>query len=435
MVGNSPQFISRVTGLSATTSDTRDVIKTYVLPAVLIAFLAALLALSDEFDDLLYQFLVPYHKLNHASVWLTYSVGMLIALLPLLLFNAFRQIHTRIALCLYSLYVLLFLAGAVYLFDVWLPPFKILLTVFITYLLWLALRAKSAQDSIDYMLQNMRNELSRLGMEPEEDIHTSVDVSQQSRIAKLMLTMQHLRDLHKSRNDALMFISHDIRTPLGAAILLLDKFEQTKYTERMQHLLERANLMAESFVHASRAESADVNKFKIIDMVSLTQQVIDDLYELIHAKKLHVKTSFPEHNVLVRGDFGLLFRTVSNVLLNAVNYSPDNGAVEIGLSADSYSLALKIVDQGPGIPEEKIPKLFKRFSRAEHEYQSANGCGLGLYFVNVTVKKHRGSVAVRNLDKQGAEFLICLPLERRKVNLEVPYERRSEANAAFGDTV
>ena len=99
------------------------------------------------------------------------------------------------------------------------------------------------------------------------------------------------------------------------------------------------------------------------------------------------------------------------------------------------NLQLKILDEGPGIPESKLPKLFKRFSRAEEECQSVNGCGLGLYFVNITVKKHRGNVSVRNLPSCGAEFLITLPLERRKVNLNVPYERRSDVSATLGDTV
>lgn len=159
------------------------------------------------------------------------------------------------------------------------------------------------------------------------------------------------------------------------------------------------------------------------------------MYELINAKDLIVSKNFPGESVLVRGDYGLLYRAVSNILLNAVNYSPKNGKLQLLLSADDKNLQLKIVDEGPGIPESKLPQLFKRFSRVEDEYNSANGSGLGLYFVNITVKKHRGNVSVRNLDGCGAEFLITLPLERRKVNLNVPYERRSDMSVALGDTV
>ena len=290
------------------------------------------------------------------------------------------------------------------------------------------------QSSIDHALHAMRTELIRLGIEPEEDLICGSSDSHHARVSKLTLTMHHLRDLHKSRNDALMFISHDIRTPLSAAMMLVDKFEKNKYTDRMHQLLARANSMAEGFVHASRDESADVNKFKVIDIVSLTQQVIDDFYELANVKQLTFQTDFPSNNIWVRGDFGLLFRAISNILLNAVNHSPNSSMVKISLTSDAFSSVLKVADQGPGIPEDHIPKLFKRFSRVDEEYQSLKGYGLGLYFVNITVKKHRGSFAVINLPNQGAEFSIKLPLERRKVSLQVPYERRAEGAFVLGDT-
>lgn len=404
-------------------------LKAQIFPAVCIAFFGTLLAFSSLADAHIYSFLSSHHSIKHAPLWLTFCVTGLIALIPLLFFNRFTQIHHLASIFLYFVYVILFLMALVFILDVWFPPIKVLLATFISYLLWAVFRAKSLQSSIDVALYNMRNELISLGMEPEAELPCASKTSQQARISKLMLTMQHLRDLHKSRNDALMFISHDIRTPLSAAIMLLDKFDNNKYASRMHQLLTRASLMAEGFVYASRAESADVNKFKVIDMVSLTQQVVDDLYELVNAKQLSMETNFPDDSIWVRGDFGLLFRTVSNILLNAVNYSPEDSAIKISITADAFCVELKVTDQGPGIPEDKLPKLFKRFSRVDGEYQALNGCGLGLYFVNITVKKHRGSVVATNLANQGAEFLIRLPLERRKINIHVPYERRVEVQS------
>lgn len=419
--------------MSAINSSIVQKIKTHLLPVLGVALLGVMLAFDDKLDDSLYQSLAQFYQVTPASFQLTFVISALMALFPLLFFNVFRQFNAVKVICLYLLLAVIFFTGTIFLFDIWLSPVKALLAVLIAYLLWLALLTRSAQSSIDYVLQNMRSELTRLGMEPEEDAD-GANASSQSRISKLMLTMQHLRDLHRSRNDALMFISHDIRTPLGAAIMMLEKLEKTQHTTRMQQLLERANFMAEAFVHASKAEAADVNKFNVIDVASLVKQAIDDLYELTNAKRLSVLTDFPEDAILVRGDYGLLFRAVLNVLMNAVNYSPDNGRLDVLLSVDSKNLQLKIMDQGPGIPEGKLPKLFKRFSRAEDEYHSWNGCGLGLYFVSITVKKHRGSVSVRNLPDAGAEFLIVLPLERRKMNLNVPYERRSEVSAALGES-
>lgn len=409
-------------------------LKAFFLYALCVALFASLLALSSHLDFQIYSFLSLQRNLHEAPLWISVFTTAFIALIPILLFSRITQMHILAGILAYIGCAVLFLVLFIFVFKIWLPPVKVLLATFISYLFWSAFRDKAMQSSIDQALHAMRAELIHLGMEPEEDLSCGSNDSKQTRVSKLMMTMQHLRDLHKSRNDALMFISHDIRTPLGVATMLLDKFEKNKYTDRMYQLLARASEMAEGFVHASRAESADVNKFKVIDVVGVTQQAIDDLYELANVKQLTLQTDFSNDSICVRGDFGLLFRAISNVLLNAVNHAPNNSIVKISLSSDAFSLVLKVADQGPGIPEDHIPKLFKRFSRVDEEYQSLKGYGLGLYFVNITVKKHRGSVAVVNLPNQGAEFLIKLPLERRRVSVQVQHERRADGAFVLGDT-
>jgi len=180
---------------------------------------------------------------------------------------------------------------------------------------------------------------------------------------------------------------------------------------------------------------SDVNKFHVLDMVSLTQQAVDDAYELLETKNIALEMSHPEGNVWVRGDFGLLFRAVSNILQNAVNYSPERSTIRVVIDKDDAMMRLKVTDQGPGIPEDNIHKLFRRFTRAEGEHQNQGGSGLGLYFVGVTVRKHRGTVSAANVHTQGAEIMITLPLERRKNNLPVAYDRRVKLQSTFEDTI
>lgn len=87
-----------------------------------------------------------------------------------------------------------------------------------------------------------------------------------------------------------------------------------------------------------------------MDIVSLTQQAVDDIYEISMAKQIMLVTDFPEDSLLIRGDFGLLLRAISNILLNAVNYSPENAVIKVLLYREDQSLSLKVVDQGPGVP-------------------------------------------------------------------------------------
>lgn len=397
--------------------------------------MACLLIVSIELTPHTFSAIFDNKALVRTPVWLTCLLTIALVLLPLLWFPKLSPFWSLLGIGVYIITVVALIFAIAYFYKVWLPPTSAILAILLAYPLWSCSKVNAAQAALDQALQNLQDELARLGMEHEEVTPLGDDDPQQARIRKLALTAKHLRDMHKSRSDALAFISHDIRSPLGAAMLLLDKLENNKYSMRMQQLLERAHKMAEGFLQASRAEMSDVNKFHVLDMVSLTQQVVDDAYELLAAKSLNVEIQHTEDNVWVRGDFGLLFRAVSNILLNAVNYSPEGAVIKVIIESDDVALRLKVIDQGPGIPENKLQKLFKRFSRVESEHQDQNGSGLGLYFVGITIRKHRGTVSAANAHGQGAEFVITLPVERRKNNLPVIDDRRVKPESTFEDTI
>jgi len=400
-----------------------------------LALIACLLALSAEFNAHILSVIMDDQSVRRAPLALICLLTVLFAVLPFLWFSKLSPVYTLLSICVYIAAVVVLVFAAAYLFKIWIPPTGSILAILLAYPIWSCVRLNSAQTALDHALQNLQDELARLGMEPQSEPTYNGEDPQQARIRKLALTTKHLRDMHKSRSDTLVFISHDIRSPLGVAMLLLDKFEQNQYRARMGHLLARAHTMAEGFLQASRAEMSDVNKFNVLDMVSLMQQVVDDAYELLETKNISLEMQHPEDHVWVRGDFGLLFRALSNILLNAVNYSPERSVIRVVIDKDDAMLRLKVTDQGPGIPEDKIQKLFKRFTRVEGEHQDQSGSGLGLYFVGVTIRKHRGTVSAANVPMQGAEFVVTLPLERRKKNLPVAYDRRVKLQSTFEDTI
>ncbi len=409
--------------------------KDRILIMVGLGLTACLLALSAEINAQLFSVIIDNKSVAHAPIWLTCLLTIILAVLPLLWFSKLSSLHSLFSIFVYIMAVVCLVFAIAYFYKIWIPPTGLILAILLAYPLWRCVKVNAAQAALDHALQNLQDELARLGMEQETQSPHSAEDPQQGRIRRLTLTAKHLRDMHKTRSDTLVFISHDIRSPLGAAMLLLEKFEHNKYSERMRHLLERAHNMAEGFLQASRAEMSDVNKFHVLDMVSLTQQVVDDIYELLAIKNISLEMDCPEDNVWVRGDFGLLFRAVSNVLLNAVNYSPAGSVIKVIIDKDEVALRLKVVDQGPGVPEDKIQKLFKRFSRADGEHQDQDGSGLGLYFVGITIRKHRGTVWVENTRSQGAEFVITIPLERRKHNIPVAYDRRIKPEPTYEDTI
>lgn len=398
--------------------------KQYIYIAIGIAVVACVTALGADYNVRVITAMLRDEMVIIAPLWITCLFSFLAAALPLLWFFRMSPISSLVSIFVYITFVVVSAVAAVHWLKIWMPPVGALLAILIIYPLWSCRRLNAVQSALDLALQNLQDELTQLGMEQQDLLAEEADNSQHKRVSKLVLAAKHLRDMHQSRADTLAFVSHDIRAPLGAAMLLLDNFESNKYTERMRHLLNRTRVMADGFLQAFRAEVANVNEFKVLDMVSLTQQAVDDIYELLTAKNIRLEVEIPDQPLWVRGDFGLLFRAVSNILLNAVNYTPENARISVSLQHEGSELSLRVVDQGPGIAEDKMSNLFKRFSRADGVYQAHEGSGLGLYFVSVTVNKHRGSVAVKSDCGQGAEFIIKLPLERRKNNIPVVNDRR-----------
>ena len=398
--------------------------KEYVYIAMCLALVACISAFGADYNVRMITGMLIDEVVYIAPVWVTCLLSALAAILPLLWFSRMSPIASLLSIFVYITFVVVAAVATVHWLKIWVPPIGALLTILVIYPIWSCRRLNAVQNALDVALQNLQDELAQLGMEQRDELTEEGDSPQHQRVSKLVLAAKHLRDMHQSRADTLAFISHDIRAPLGAAMLLLDNFEGSKYTERMRHLLSRTRVMADDFLQAFRAEMTNVNEFKVLDMVSLTQQAIDDVYELLAAKKIRLEADFPNQPVWVRGDFGLLFRALSNILLNAVNYTPENARISVSLQRDEVRLSLRVRDQGPGIAEDKINSLFKRFSRADSTHQAYEGSGLGLYFVGITVNKHRGSVAVKSDLGKGAEFIVTLPLERRKINMPVLKDRR-----------
>ena len=246
---------------------------------------------------------------------------------------------------------------------------------------------ESAQVYLDNALKNLHDDLDLLGVDKRELAYASDKDSMRSRISNVRLASKHLRDLHGVRRDTLSFISHDLRAPLGAAIMLLNEDDGNhKHLPRITNMLNQSLDIADNFLQSSRAEMADVNQFQDLDFASLVQQALDEVYAVAHSKKVILNTHLSDDNLWLKGDFGLLQRAVTNILLNAVKYSPVEGMIHVELDEKNNEAILSITDAGPGIEPERIIKLFKRFSRAEGEHQATEGTGLGLYFVDVTIK-------------------------------------------------
>lgn len=211
----------------------------------------------------------------------------------------------------------------------------------------------------------------------------------------------------------LLDISHELRSPLarlGVAVELARSGEDLESSlNRIQKESDRLNSLVTQLLHVTRAEGdPSTLPREPVRLDELVQQVLDDsaIEATAHGCTLQYQASGP---ATVEGDPELLRRAVENVVRNAIRYAPRDTAVKVSLARRNGKFALDIRDQGPGVPEEALPRIFDAFYRVESDRsRSSGGIGLGLSIARRAVELTKGSIRARNVSP-GLEVEIELP--------------------------
>lgn len=216
-------------------------------------------------------------------------------------------------------------------------------------------------------------------------------------------------------------ISHQTKTPMTNIRLYVSLLEELLLTEtgmtRQEEALEmlkeltrqteKLEFLIQSLTKMSRLESNIVEvrpeKQSILPLLS---EVIDEAAAKAEQKRITIHNTY-EGKACASFDFKWTKEAVGNVLDNAVKYSPAGSTVTISVTEYEMYLAVSIKDEGIGIREEEIPKIFGRFYRAE-EVRQEEGVGIGLYLTREILKKEDGYVKVKSKPGEGAEFMIYL---------------------------
>jgi len=226
------------------------------------------------------------------------------------------------------------------------------------------------------------------------------------------------RRIDEVRRDFVANISHELKTPIGAIGLLSETLvaaaDEPQHVRRFAAQLvsesERLAALTKDIIELSRLQSVDALENSEETSIDKVVQAAVDANEVVaRARDIEIVRA-KRSKLRVMGDPGLLQVAVSNLITNAVKYSPDHTRVGVGVRSAKGFVEIAVTDQGVGIPEADLDRVFERFYRVDPARSRATGgTGLGLAIVKHVVGNHGGDVRVWSQPGKGSTFTIRLP--------------------------
>lgn len=226
--------------------------------------------------------------------------------------------------------------------------------------------------------------------------------------------------LDRQRQEFLTMLTHDIKSPLavvlGYADLLLESHGQQSVEQQekdLHHLRDNVCTvfsLVENYLNVSRLEDGQLSLDKKPIEINTLLTHVGRQYE-IEARQRSVALEFalqPDLPVL-QGDALALGRVVSNLVSNALKFTPRNGHITVSSAWRNGEVIASVADTGPGIPAEEVPLLFEKYHRGTTS-REVEGTGLGLFIAKVLVEAHGGHIEVHTAPNHGANFSLVLPL-------------------------
>ena len=251
-------------------------------------------------------------------------------------------------------------------------------------------------------------------------IHVTARVAPLSSRLVLALVEDRTRErrVEAIRRDFVANVSHELKTPVGAINLLAEAVGEAsedpeaveRFAGRMRTESERLSRLVQQIIELSRLQGDDpLDEPQPVRVDAVVDAAIDASSIDAQAKKITVVRD-GERGLQVLGNSGQIEVAVSNLVANAVAYSPEGSTVVVAARPDDQMVDIVVTDQGIGIPAEEIDRIFERFYRVDPaRHRSTGGTGLGLSIVKHVAASHGGEIRVWSVEGQGSSFTLKLP--------------------------
>ena len=241
--------------------------------------------------------------------------------------------------------------------------------------------------------------------------------------ADAILVLQDTTDVQrmdKMRADFVANASHELKTPItairGFAETLIEdeaieRQTQQRFIRKIHGQSIRLSDLVSELLALSRLESNDAAFNTQVDLQQIVQRVCDNLQAVAQGHQVILDLDTEAQPIILLGDENALSQMVTNLVDNAIKYTPAMGHVHVVIEVDASTALLSIKDDGIGIDEANQERIFERFYRVDKaRSQSLGGTGLGLAIVKHIVQSHKGSLKLKSKLNQGSTFVIKIPL-------------------------
>lgn len=256
---------------------------------------------------------------------------------------------------------------------------------------------------------------------PAEVVLGSMRLSDGVHVVAAIRDISERKAAERAQEEFISTVSHELRTPLtsiSGSLGLMQGGAAGEMPERAQRLIQIAKTSCDRLVRLIN-DLLDIQKMAAgrieihparLDLRDVAFAARDALAAFAGERGATVLVAVGQSPAIVMGDFDRLVQVTVNLLSNAIKFSPPDATVSVSISETDHDITLRVSDQGPGVPEQFQPQLFRRFAQADASHiRAVGGSGLGLAISREIVERHHGAIALESTGPQGSVFTMRLP--------------------------
>lgn len=224
--------------------------------------------------------------------------------------------------------------------------------------------------------------------------------------------LERLSASFKNQREFTANAAHELKTPLAIIQSQIDLYEEDndslnpeskEFLSMLKSQISKLNTIIASLLDLSELES--IKRQNKIELSSLIDEIIDDLYPLLDKNKIKISNKIGK-DLYILGSDTLIYRLFYNLIENAIKYNRENGKIEVWSESENSFIDIFVKDDGIGMDQEDLKNIFNPFYRSNNKKSSVDGSGLGLALVDGIAKVHKAEISVSSKINEGSVFKI-----------------------------